>query len=662
MPGSDGYDIPRTTTIKVTEGIIKDQPVFFSRLYSGSPAGCQLEWADFNRIHGRVQFHHNIFRLFPQSKYGKTHPEFYPMKDGKVRYIPESDSDDYTWEPCLSAPGSVEEAVKNIIAYFKEYPDDTSFSLGVNDSYEFCRCPTCLARISGDKNYLGFVDYSNMYYEWCNKVIEGVLKVYPDKWFGCLAYYNVSTPPTTVKLHPRLIPYITYDRMAWIDADAKAAGHTNTESWQKASTNLGWYDYIYGTPYCLPRVYFHESAKYLSYGAQHGVRAHYAELYPNWGEGPKPYIFAKLWWNPNRDVDALLKDWYERCVGPDAAPYLAEYYAIWERFWTKDIRNSDWFIPSTFMNFSSASYLADVKQEDIRKSRELLETAIAKCRTEKQRARAQILEKAFQYYEASALAYQGDLPASAAILTEDQALKVLSDSETAMSMDQKRRYLVTDVYTSDPILKHPRGIDSFAGTNWGTSGIWRVVHYFASAITLVLLGVHIGLNWAFIKNAVNLPRAVALPLGVILLAAILGFGGYSFITSNFSGWIASPFTAGTLVGSHELGRGNFTLPDGAQGQFTMPGDGQAPGQLPPQNGAAQGNGQFSGNGKGLGQGGNQQFGKGDGQGFTRGRGFESSGGILGTLAVYGSITGVFAIIAAIIDNLVKNKKRNETEG
>lgn len=485
MPGSDGYDIPSTRTIKVTEGIIKDQPVFFSRLYSGSPAGCQLEWADFNRIHGRVQFHHNIFRLFPQSKYGKTHPEFYPMKDGRVRYIPASDSDDYTWEPCLSAPGSVEEAIKNIIAYFKEYPDETSFSLGMNDSYEFCRCPACLARISGDKNYLGFVDYSNMYYEWCNKVIEGVLKVYPDKWFGCLAYYNVSTPPTTVKLHPRLIPYITYDRMAWIDADAEAAGHANTEAWQKASPNLGWYDYIYGTPYCLPRVYFHESAKYLSYGAQHGVRAHYAELYPNWGEGPKPYIFAKLWWNPNRDVDALLKDWYEHCVGPDAAPYLAEYYAIWERFWTKDIQNSDWFIPSTFMNFSSASYLADVKQEDIQKSRELLETVIAKCRTEKQRARAQILEKAFQYYEASALAYQGDLPAPAAIVTEDQALKVLSDSETAMSMDQKRRHLVTDVYASDPVLKHPRGIDSFAGTNWGTSGIWKVVDWVAKGDTAV---------------------------------------------------------------------------------------------------------------------------------------------------------------------------------
>ncbi|HCU33987.1 MAG TPA: hypothetical protein DGT21_00660, partial [Armatimonadetes bacterium] len=63
------------------------------------------------------------------------------------------------------------------------------------------------------------------------------------------------------------------------------------------------------------------------------MKAHYAEIYPNWGEGPKPYIHLKLWWNPDRDVDALLDEWYVRCVGPDAAASLKQYYAIWERFW-----------------------------------------------------------------------------------------------------------------------------------------------------------------------------------------------------------------------------------------------------------------------------------------------------------------------------------------
>ncbi|MBC8233762.1 hypothetical protein H8E77_29800 [bacterium] len=28
--------------------------------------------------------------------------------------------------------------------------------------------------------------------------------------------------------------------------------------------------------------------------------------------------YLKLWWNPKQDVDSLLKEWYERCVGSEA--------------------------------------------------------------------------------------------------------------------------------------------------------------------------------------------------------------------------------------------------------------------------------------------------------------------------------------------------------
>lgn len=56
--------------------------------------------------------------------------------------------------------------------------------------------------------------------------------------------------------------------------------------------------------YCLPRVYFHQTQEYVHYADAHGVRACHAEIYPNWGKGPKPYVFLKPWWNPPADVDA----------------------------------------------------------------------------------------------------------------------------------------------------------------------------------------------------------------------------------------------------------------------------------------------------------------------------------------------------------------------
>lgn len=478
LPGPVGEDIPSAKTIRVPLGTVRQEPVFFSRLLSGLRGPVQQTWARRNRMHGRVSFHHNLRSLFPWQTYAKSHPEFYPVLNGQ-RLVPTREEG---WQPCFTAPGIVEEAVKNISAFFDRNPEATSYSLGMNDNRNFCQCANCRARISGKENYLGHTDYSDLYYDWCNQVIEGVLKKHPDKWFGCLAYHNVATPPTKGAVHPRLIPFITYDRMKWIDPKLAAQGHAATEAWQKASGSFGWYDYIYGSPYCLPRVYFHHTQAYLRYARDHGVKAHYAEIYPNWGEGPKPYLYLKLWWNPDQDVDKLLTEWYERCVGPEAAPYLAAYYRLWERFWTQDILKSKWFsLGGAWLRFNDPSYLADVKREDIAESRRLLEQCLAKCRTEKQRARARLLEMAFQYYEASALAYLADVElATARATTEAEALTLLERAVEGLQMAQKRRHLALEVFAQDPILEHPLPIDRYPllqGRDWGARGLWAVADW-----------------------------------------------------------------------------------------------------------------------------------------------------------------------------------------
>jgi hypothetical protein len=491
LPGPQGTDVPSQATIRVPEGHFQDQPVFFSRQLSGHRGAAHGQWGRFNREHGRVKFHHNLVRLFPAKQYAQTHPEFYPLVppewrghtwvEGQAqRYLPQMDYDE-NWQPCLTAPGIVEEAASNIIRYFNENPGETSYSLGMNDSGRFCLCDQCRARISGEKNYLGWMDYSDLYYDWCNQVIERVLKVHPDKWFGCLAYFNVATPPRTVKVHPRLVPYITLDRMKWLDPKLQAAGHEATRQWQQAVPTFAWYDYIYGTPYLLPRMYVRHTADYLRFGADHGVKAHYAEIYFNFGEGPKPYVHLRLWWNPRQDVEALEKEWYERCVGPEAAPYLAQYYALWERFWTQDVPPSPWFQDTgTWLPFQDPGYLALVKIEDLTRSRQLLEQTIARTKTDKQQARAEALEKAFQYYEASALAYllSRNLPTAAA--TEEEALTLLEKGSKALEMAHKRQHLATVVYPQDPLLIHGTDFHHYhtpSGVTWGAGTIWAMANW-----------------------------------------------------------------------------------------------------------------------------------------------------------------------------------------
>ncbi|NOZ19854.1 MAG: DUF4838 domain-containing protein [Planctomycetes bacterium] len=478
MPGPDGVDVPKQATINIPTEPVRDKPAFFSRLFSGLRGAAQVEWANHNRMHGRVSFHHNLLHLFPPKEYIKSHPEFFPVHKGK-RYFPPPEHVHHGWQPCFSAPGIVDEAIKNINKFFDEHPDATSYSLGVNDSSGHCECEKCRAMDPGRKNFLGRDHLSDRYFTWANQVVEGVLKKHPGKFFGCLAYSEIAEPPDRVKVHPHIIPYMTYDRMKWVQPELRAKGEEMTRAWAKMCPTLAWYDYIYGSPYCVPRVWFHHMADYYRFGYQNGVRAMYAEAYPNFGEGPKLYVSLKLQWDPYQDVDKLLDEWYERCVGPDGAANLKAYYAHWENFWTRRILDSPWFTEKgQYLRFSSPDYLADVAPEEIVQSRAWLESAFAKAKTKKQKARAKLLLRSFEYYEASVLAFPRDDLKGEPMDTEEKAIRVIEGGIRRIEMNEKRRHLQLVEFAKDPVLVHPitmarRGMERLRGEGWGVSDLWR---------------------------------------------------------------------------------------------------------------------------------------------------------------------------------------------
>ena len=480
MPGPNGDDVPKRESIRVLAEEIRGEPAIFSRLFSGLQGSAQATWARRNRMHGRVQFHHNLHRLIPPETYVKTHPHFYPIRKGE-RFFP-ADNNTHGWQPCFSAEGLVEEAIKNICRYFDEHPDAPSYSLGVIDSSGHCECEKCQAKDTGEKNFIGRRDVSDRYYEWCNKVAEGVLKKHPGKFFGCLAYSEVAQPPSRVKVNPRIIPYMTYDRMKWVDPEVRASGEEMTRRWQAASPVVGWYDYIYGSHYCVPRVWFHHMGDYYRFGYAHGVRAMYAEAYPHWGEGPKLYVSLKLQWNPGQDVDELLEDWYKRAVGEAAAGDLAAYYALWEDFWTRRILDSDWYTQGgQYLAFHTPRYLADVTEEDITKSRALLESVVEKAKTPSQKARAKIFMLAFEYYEASALAYSGNrLAEETVVQSEAQAMEMLDKGEVCLRMAKRRQRLLMEEMPKHPALKHNLTFTrrpQLKGDEWGAGLLWLAFDY-----------------------------------------------------------------------------------------------------------------------------------------------------------------------------------------
>ncbi|MGD9496939.1 MAG: DUF4838 domain-containing protein [Armatimonadota bacterium] len=475
MPGPDGTHVPAHGSLAIPAQPVRDEPAFFSRKYFGLGNDAQWLWARRNRLHDRIEFHHQLYRLFPHSDV-EEHPEFFPIRNGE-RYLPPQAAHYHGWQPCFTAPGIVDVAVERIVRYFDEHPQAESYSLGINDSNVHCQCPQCQALDVGRKNFLGLDHLSDRYLTWANAVVEGVLERHPDKWFGFLAYSEIFEPPDRVAPHPRLIPYITYDRMKWIDAQIRAAGEEVTRRWADAVPVVGWYDYIYGASYLVPRVYPHLMADYYRAGYRDGVRALTAEAYPNFGEGPKLYVSLKLQWDPQADVDALLDEWYTLAVGPEAAPYLRRYYQHWEDFWTRRILDSEWWTEQgQYLRFNVPTYLEDVSLDEIAQCRDWLEAAVAKAQTQEQRARAELLLRAFEYYEASAIAYPRRGPAPQ-MVTEAQALAWLEDIARRAELAAARRRMSAVEFQGHPFLQHCFQIDRYpliAGQDWAAGDLWTL--------------------------------------------------------------------------------------------------------------------------------------------------------------------------------------------
>lgn len=483
MPGKDGWVIPQHQTLKISMEWIREEPVYYlSRTLSGAHTtnGGGLEWARFHRVRfDRLARGHNLFRLFPVSMYGKTHPELYPILSGR-RYVPASDAH-YDWQPDFSNPDTVKIAVERIVAFFKENPQASSYSLATNDTANFDESPRSKNRRSGDRNILNFEEASDDYFSWASEVVERVLKIHPDKWFGAQAYRETLEPPVKMEQIPaRLVPHITYERMRWSDPALKEFDQKLTQEWAKVAPTLGWYDYTYGLSYQVPRVWFHLMQEYLAWGADHNVRSYHADYLPNWsGEGPKTWVMQKLLWNPYQDVDALLDDWYRHAVGEQAAPLLREYYSLWEKFWTEDILTSSWNRgegedTGLYLPFQNPGYLMDIPESYLERSDELMNAVWELAGTPGEKARAERLRKMWHFYRNSVLAYQAEVAALSLVEeSEQQILELLNHAESILDLAEQRKALVTSFTPEDGHFWHFYSRPLLTGATWGNALIWK---------------------------------------------------------------------------------------------------------------------------------------------------------------------------------------------
>lgn len=262
-----------------------------------------------------------------------------------------------------------------------------------------------------------------------NAVVAKVLRVHPDAWFGCLAYSNIGKPPVRLEVHPRIVPFLTYDTMQLLDPARRKAHEALLRAWGEKCTFLGRYDYTYGDHHVPPRIYLHHWANYVRWARDHNVRAWYAETYPFFGEAPKYYVMPRIWWNPDRDVDAILDEWYRLAFGKAAAP-MKGYFDHWETYWTQRVPRSEHFLWCKLAQYlmGDPGWLEGLRSQDVAKADAWIAKAGKLADTPQTQARVAVMARAWEYYRAIIKTHLAAVKSDSR-LSVDKALALLAGGE-----------------------------------------------------------------------------------------------------------------------------------------------------------------------------------------------------------------------------------------
>ena len=242
-----------------------------------------LEDADWYHLNGLKSslpgFSHNLLNIFDEKAFAK-HPEFRPQ-------LAEFQNPKYA-QPNFMERGASNFAAKKALDFFEKNPERTAFSVGINDSLIFDkRTPQTPEPLAFFRNY---PNYSDAYFTFAAAVARLVAKKEPDKFIGCLAYLSTESVPN-FRLPQNLYPMLTSDRASNFNEEKRAEDLNLIKRWANSGVKIaGIYDYLAGSPYIVPRNVEDFAWKGILHAKNAGVRAYFAEAYPDW-----PYDGAKLW-------------------------------------------------------------------------------------------------------------------------------------------------------------------------------------------------------------------------------------------------------------------------------------------------------------------------------------------------------------------------------
>ncbi|MBL9136137.1 MAG: DUF4838 domain-containing protein [Verrucomicrobiales bacterium] len=291
-------------------------------------------WAARNRINGSMSHRvqpggvesywsvHTFFPLMPPEEFFEKHPEYYSLLDGKR-------TADHA-QLCLTHPDVLRIITERIRRRMRESPEYLIYDVSQNDWANPCQCRDCQAIVDREGSQSGPV------IQFVNQVADQVKAEFPDKFIGTLAYQYTRKPPRTVK--PRenvVVRFCSIECCFAHDFESCPENRSFVEDmngWAAIAPHIYIWDYVvnfshYLLPYpnfrvLKPNIQFfrdHQAIGIMEQAAYQSRGGEFAEL--------RSYLIAKLLWNPEADVEAVIDDFMFGYYGR-AGQFVRAYFHL----------------------------------------------------------------------------------------------------------------------------------------------------------------------------------------------------------------------------------------------------------------------------------------------------------------------------------------------
>jgi uncharacterized protein DUF4838/cellulose/xylan binding protein with CBM9 domain len=368
MPGEIGIYIPycNNQTLSMPAVSYTDGPVFKLRLSSyGSYLTKDHKLLGYTKTEGRNWMHALRMADFHRLKsghtdgrwhkfYAKDHPDWFALRRDGSRMVGKRGK--LSVQRCYTNEEAFQEHLRSIQHYYDTGEGKDKFIFAPNSKYIYwwpndgfggCHCKNCMALTDLDKPRGSRL--ARLIWGYTAKLGREIKKRWPDKILVASYYSRWSDGPGDIELP---------DNVTFMLVETREAYHKEPALWQcvtqEMQANMNtvkvpvaiWSHYPHrprignrlDAPYLAP----HTLKRYVQWLQEKSsgvyLNGHYTSSFAL--DGHVIYLYKKLLWNPEIDVDAVLEEYCRVMFGP-AAPQVAEYYKriinAWEKTQWKDM-------------------------------------------------------------------------------------------------------------------------------------------------------------------------------------------------------------------------------------------------------------------------------------------------------------------------------------